>query len=289
MRFIPKQQTAWSKLYPSDFMRSDNIGFEQGDYPVVSNISERFAENPIDQVQGVLMQKFQSNFPQIYDFLFGGANNPYLSYGMADKIGGAKGPKGRPKIYKGKQATTSNPASFRGSGGFEDLLLKENGFDKKGNSPSYNKFVERYKRGEVEQPKANTIDTSRLPNESDIDWLQRIKNQFKQSTTNLQEQSPQTARKPGRPRVKEPVPKRFYGTKSVAYPTTVEELPSYNKWYTNINSLVDKYLLDLEPFLQKSNPYYKKALQFQKDIETKRAGWRKPPTKMQLIQDILKK
>lgn len=91
-------------------IRNDNIGFYQGDYPEVTNVSDRFQTNPFEQINYAIVQQLTNNYPELSAFLFG---NPDKQYVIGDGPSNIGGKAGRPRIHKGERAMTLNTASRR--------------------------------------------------------------------------------------------------------------------------------------------------------------------------------
>lgn len=120
-------------------IRNDNIGFYQGDYPEVTNVSDRFQTNPFEQINYAIVQQLTNNYPELSAFLFG---NPDKQYVIGDGPSNIGGKVGRPRIHKGERAMTLNTASRRNqiqTTGDAALMTENRINPRTGNSFTYDK------------------------------------------------------------------------------------------------------------------------------------------------------
>lgn len=120
-------------------IRNDNIGFYQGDYPEVTNVSDRFQTNPFEQINYAIVQQLTNNYPELSAFLFG---NPDKQYVIGDGPSNIGGKVGRPRIHKGERAMTLNTASRRNqiqTTGDAALMVENRINPHTGNSIAYDK------------------------------------------------------------------------------------------------------------------------------------------------------
>ena len=121
-------------------IRNDNIGFYQGDYPEVTNVSDRFQTNPFEQINYAIVQQLTNNYPELSAFLFGNPDKQYVIGDGPSNIGGGKA--GRPRIHKGERAMTLNTASRRNqiqTTGDAALMAENRINPRTGNSIAYDK------------------------------------------------------------------------------------------------------------------------------------------------------
>ena len=120
-------------------IRNDNIGFYQGDYPEVTNVSDRFQTNPFEQINYAIVQQLTNNYPELSAFLFGNSDKQYVIGDGPSNIGGKVG---RPRIHKGERAMTLNTASRRNqvqTTGDAALMAENRINPRTGNSIAYDK------------------------------------------------------------------------------------------------------------------------------------------------------
>ena len=121
-------------------IRNDNIGFYQGDYPEVTNVSDRYQTNPFEQINYAIVQQLTDNYPELSAFLFGNPDKQYVIGDGPSNIGGGKA--GRPRIHKGERAMTLNTASRRNqvqTTGDAALMAENRINPRTGNSIAYDK------------------------------------------------------------------------------------------------------------------------------------------------------
>ena len=151
-------------------IRNDNIGFYQGDYPEVTNVSDRFQTNPFEQINYAIVQQLTNNYPELSAFLFGNPDKQYVIGDGPSNIGGGKA--GRPRIHKGERAMTLNTASRRNqiqtTG--DAALMAENYINPRtGNSRSFERRM-RIKKKSVDNTSNELVFN---PNESYEDFKAR--------------------------------------------------------------------------------------------------------------------
>lgn len=121
-------------------IRNDNIGFYQGAYPEITNVSDRFQTNPFEQINYAIVQQLTNNYPELSAFLFGNPDKQYVIGDGPSNIGGGKA--GRPRIHKGERAMTLNTASRRNqvqTTGDAALMAENRINPRTGNSIAYDK------------------------------------------------------------------------------------------------------------------------------------------------------
>lgn len=120
-------------------IKNDNVGFYQGDYPEVTNVSWRYEINPFGQINYAITQQLADNYPELSAFLFGNPDKQYIIGDGPSNIGGKVG---RPRIIKGERAMTLNTASRRNqiqTTGDAAVMAEYRINPRTGNSRSYEK------------------------------------------------------------------------------------------------------------------------------------------------------